>query len=54
MDRYETLTPGLGVDWLVRDSERSRVIAKCGTRDDALHICAALNGFNALVSAVKQ
>lgn len=64
MDRYEVRRvdewgPGSYTDggYLVVDCDVPRfpdVIAVCFLRSDALHIAQALNGFNALVSAVKS
>ena len=38
----------------VWDEEKHECIATCGKRWDAEHICMVLNGFNAMIAAVKQ
>ena len=61
MDRYEVIKTPQGHSWegefecAVLDRENfGFAVAWCFTRESALHICAALNGFNAMIAAVKQ
>ncbi len=55
MDRYEVKANEQRGCFYVLDNERSpRAIAEAYEHKDALHICQALNGFNALIAAVKS